>query len=120
MILHMVQLSLLSFLIQDSKVFPLFCVFLLDAGKSLSTLSFGMLGFLTFFLKPGPRHAAACPPGLNSMHGFSRLSSLPQAAAEVHSLPALEIFFKTLIKSFHLSLLLHSFTNETKNPKRGP
>lgn len=83
-------------------------------------LSFGMLGFLTFSLKPGSRPAAACPPGLTSMHGFSRLTILPQAAAEVHSLPALEIFFKTIIKSFHLSLLLHSFINETKNSKRGP
>lgn len=33
MILHVVLLSLLSFLIQDSKVFPLYCFFLLDAGR---------------------------------------------------------------------------------------
>lgn len=59
MILHVVLLSLLSFLIQDSKAFPLFCFFLWDAGQNLSMLSFGMLGFLTFSLRPGPRHGVA-------------------------------------------------------------
>lgn len=56
-------------------------------------------------------HEAACAPCM----AFSLLSStLPQATAEVHSLPVLGIFFETLInKSFH------SFINETKNPKRG-
>lgn len=92
--------------------------FLLDVVQGLSTLT---LVLWAFSLLPASLPACGCltTMWLTWLFLFSGLLLL--AATEMYSLPGPEFFFETLIKlflSFLLGLLLNSFINETRIPKR--